>query len=74
MPLLTFIARAADSLLLVASFIHSSSTLVSSQSLDLYKSQGKNLIKTLDGRSVAKCSVESGSCVVSGGVFFGVLV
>ena len=28
----------------------------------MFKSQGKNLLKTLNGRSVAKCSVESGSC------------
>mmetsp|Transcript_4854 Transcript_4854/g.9287 ORF Transcript_4854/g.9287 Transcript_4854/m.9287 type:complete len:194 (+) Transcript_4854:383-964(+) len=28
----------------------------------MFKSQGKNLLKTLNARSVAKCSVESGSC------------
>ncbi|GMH66749.1 hypothetical protein TrRE_jg3232 [Triparma retinervis] len=62
MPLLTFVARATDSLLLVASFVHSQGTRVDGASLDMFKSQGKNLIKTLNGRSVAKCSVESGSC------------
>ena len=46
----------------MASFVHSGSSGVDGESLDMFKSQGKNLLKTLNARSVAKCSVESGSC------------
>mmetsp|Transcript_15039 Transcript_15039/g.28005 ORF Transcript_15039/g.28005 Transcript_15039/m.28005 type:complete len:228 (+) Transcript_15039:76-759(+) len=74
MPLLTFVARATDSLLLVASFVHSTATRVDGESLDMFKSQGKNLLKTLNNRSVAKCSVESGSCcfhyLISDGIIY----
>ena len=42
--------------------MHSGSSGVDGESLDMFKSQGKNLLKTLNARSVAKCSVESGSC------------
>jgi vesicle transport protein SEC22 len=64
MPLLTFVARVADGLLLVASFEQSTGTGSSSKNdLDLYKSQAKQILKKLNTRSVAKCSIESGSCI-----------
>lgn len=61
MPLLTFAARASDGLLLVASFEHSVETTSDPSSMDMYKSQAKQLLKKLDGKSVAKCSIESGN-------------
>ena len=62
MPVLTFVARASDSLLLVASFEHTNSR-IDTDSLDMFKSQAKQLLKTLNSQSMAKCSVESGTCV-----------
>ena len=62
MPLLTFVARASDALLLVASFEHSlEAATADPTSMDMYKSQAKQLLKKLDGKSVAKCSIESGN-------------
>jgi vesicle transport protein SEC22 len=63
MPILTFVARASDSLLLVASFSHSTSSSISTETMDVFKSQAKQLLKTLNNRSTSKCSIESGSCV-----------
>ena len=63
MPLLTSIARATDALILVASISHSGSHTQESESMDMYKSQAKLVLKKLNSRSVAKCSIESGSCV-----------
>ncbi|GMI22028.1 hypothetical protein TeGR_g14773, partial [Tetraparma gracilis] len=60
MPILTFVARASDSLLLVASFEHSTSSTMQPDSLDMFKSQAKQVLKTLSSRSMAKCSIESG--------------
>ena len=57
MPLLTFIARVQDGLLLVASLEYNSE---GANSMDVYKSQAKRILKTLDVRSSAKCSIESG--------------
>lgn len=57
MVLLTFVARVADGLLLVASMEHMTDN---QETLDVYKSQAKQIFKKLNTRSVAKCSIESG--------------
>jgi vesicle transport protein SEC22 len=51
-----YIARVTDGLTLVASMEHSSS---SSESMELFKNQAKQLIKKLNTRSAAKMSIES---------------
>ncbi|CAM9275110.1 unnamed protein product [Chrysoparadoxa australica] len=56
MPVLTFIARVADGLLLVASL---DSSRESQESSDVYRSQAKQILKKLNPGSVAKCSIES---------------
>ncbi len=56
MPIFTFVARAADGLLLVASM---DSSLDNHQSMNVYRSQAKQLLKKLSNESLAKCSIES---------------
>ena len=58
---MTFVARASDALLLVASFEHSLEASSDPSSMDMYKSQAKQILKKLNGKSVAKCSIESGN-------------
>jgi len=54
----TFIARVTDGNLLVQSMETGSDA---QEDLDVYKQQGKQLIRKLDGNSPAKCSIESGA-------------
>eukprot|EP00752_Nemacystus_decipiens_P003245 g3003.t1 len=56
MPVLTFIARVMDGLLLVASMDSGSD---SAATVDVCRSQAKQILKRLNPRSVAKCSIES---------------
>ncbi|OQR82114.1 vesicle-trafficking protein SEC22b [Thraustotheca clavata] len=58
MPILTFIARVADGMLLVASMESAGDY---NDNLDTYKQQGKQIMKKLNQRSPTKCSIESGS-------------
>ena len=51
-----YIARVTDGLTLVASMEHSSS---SSDQMEMFKGQAKQLIKKLNTRSAAKMSIES---------------
>ncbi|CAM9282550.1 unnamed protein product [Ectocarpus sp. 8 AP-2014] len=56
MPVLTFVARVMDGLLLVASMDSGSD---SAATVDVCRSQAKQILKRLNPRSVAKCSIES---------------
>ncbi|CAM9252939.1 unnamed protein product [Ascophyllum nodosum] len=56
MPVLTFIARVIDGLLLVASMDSGSD---SAATVDVCRSQAKQILKRLNPRSAAKCSIES---------------
>jgi vesicle transport protein SEC22 len=56
MPVLTFIARVNDGLLLVASM---DSSTDNHAAIDTYRSQAKQILKKLNPESVAKCSIES---------------
>ena len=71
MPLLTFIARVTDGMLLVASMEHMSDN---QDTLDVYKSQAKQIFRKLNPRMAAKCSIESGPYtfhyVIEAGVCF----
>ena len=71
MPLLTFIARVTDGRLLVASIEHMSDN---QDTLDVYKSQAKQIFRKLNPRMAAKCSIESGPYtfhyVIEAGVCF----
>ncbi|TMW62167.1 hypothetical protein Poli38472_009660 [Pythium oligandrum] len=58
MPIITFMARVSDGMLLVASM---ESIGDASGNLDTYKQQGKQIMKRLDQRSPTKCSIESGA-------------
>ena len=51
-----YIARVTDGLILVASMEHGSS---SSEKMEVFKNQAKQLLKKLNGRSAAKMSIES---------------
>nr|CCA14301.1 vesicletrafficking protein SEC22b putative [Albugo laibachii Nc14] len=57
MPIITFVARISDGMLLVASMESVGDT---SGNLDMYKQQAKQIMKRLDQRSATKCSIESG--------------
>ncbi|KAH8075530.1 hypothetical protein JL721_1542 [Aureococcus anophagefferens] len=59
MILLVFVARVADSLLLVASTDQMRSS-DSQDTMDVYKSQARQILRKLDARSPARCSIESG--------------
>mmetsp|Transcript_23911 Transcript_23911/g.53974 ORF Transcript_23911/g.53974 Transcript_23911/m.53974 type:complete len:238 (+) Transcript_23911:164-877(+) len=61
MPLLTFVARVTDGMLLVASMELNHTTGAGDETMDLYKSQAKQIFKKLNPRSVSKCSLESGA-------------
>jgi len=62
MPLLTFVARVTDGMLLVASMEYNPMPVADSQeALDVYKAQAKQIFKKLNPRSVSKCSIDSGS-------------
>lgn len=61
MPLLTFVARVADGMLLVASMEQNNLTSDNQEQMDLYKSQAKQIFKKLNPRSIAKMSIDSGS-------------
>mmetsp|Transcript_4722 Transcript_4722/g.6485 ORF Transcript_4722/g.6485 Transcript_4722/m.6485 type:complete len:229 (+) Transcript_4722:104-790(+) len=64
MPILTFVARVMDGLLLVASMDTSSmDSSRSNETMDLYKNQAKQILKKLNPRSVAKCSIDSGQFI-----------
>ncbi|CAH0482131.1 unnamed protein product [Peronospora belbahrii] len=56
MPILTFVARISDGMLLVASM-----DSIGDGNLDTYKQQAKQIMKKLDQRSPTKCSIESGA-------------
>eukprot|EP00953_Heterococcus_sp_UTEX-ZZ885_P031606 16568-Heterococcus_DN1.PRE.1 len=56
MPMLTFIARVMDGLLLVASM---DSGAENQESAEIHRSQAKQILKKLNPQSVAKCSIES---------------
>lgn len=56
-----YIARAADGLILVASMEHSAAG--SSDKMELYKNQAKQLLKKLAPREASKMSIESNSYV-----------
>ncbi len=56
MPIFTFVARAADGLLLVASM---DSSLDNHQSMTVCRSQAKQLLKKLSNESLSRCSIES---------------
>ncbi|CEG39737.1 dynein 1b light intermediate chain [Plasmopara halstedii] len=58
MPIITFVARVSDGMLLVASM---ESIGDANGNLDTYKQQAKQIMKRLDQRSPTKCSVESGA-------------
>ncbi|CAK4074818.1 unnamed protein product [Aphanomyces euteiches] len=58
MPILTFLARVSDGMLLVASMESAGDY---SDNLDTYKQQGKQIMKKLNQRSPAKCSIDSGA-------------
>ena len=51
-----YIARVTDGLILVASMEHGSS---STEKMELFKNQAKQLLKKLNARSAAKMSIES---------------
>ena len=55
MPMLTFIARVTDGLLLVASMDATNTQ----GSVDMYRDQAKQILKKLTPQSVAKCSIDS---------------
>ncbi|KAJ0404352.1 hypothetical protein P43SY_001472 [Pythium insidiosum] len=57
MPIITFVARVSDGMLLVASMESAGDAM---GNLDTYKQQGKQIMKRLDQRSPTKCSIESG--------------
>ncbi|DBA00597.1 TPA: hypothetical protein N0F65_007726 [Lagenidium giganteum] len=57
MPIITFVARISDGMLLVASM---ESIGDNNGNLDTYKQQAKQIMKKLDQRSPTKCSIESG--------------
>ncbi|OQR82296.1 vesicle-trafficking protein SEC22b [Achlya hypogyna] len=57
MPILTFIARVSDGMILVASMESAGDY---NDNLDTYKQQGKQIMKKLNQRSPTKCSIESG--------------
>ena len=59
MILLVFVARVADSLLLVASTDQMRSS-DSQDTMDVYKSQARQILKKLTASSPTKCSIESG--------------
>jgi len=62
MPLLTFVARVTDGLLLVTSELYNPMTHSESQeALDVYKAQARQIFKKLNPRSVSKCSIDSGA-------------
>lgn len=55
-----YIARVTDGLILVASMEHgSSSTATSNDTMEVFKTQAKQLLKKLNPRSAAKMSIES---------------
>ncbi|RMX63382.1 hypothetical protein KXD40_005231 [Peronospora effusa] len=56
MPIITFVARVSDGMLLVASM-----ESIGDGNLDMYKQQAKQIMKKLDQRSPTKCSIESGA-------------
>ncbi|ETV66542.1 hypothetical protein H257_16985 [Aphanomyces astaci] len=58
MPILTFIARVSDGMLLVASMESAGDY---NDNLDTYKQQGKQILKKLNQRSPGKCSIDSGA-------------
>ncbi|ETO82045.1 hypothetical protein, variant 2 [Phytophthora nicotianae P1976] len=58
MPIITFVARVSDGMLLVASM---ESIGDANGNLDTYKQQAKQIMKRLDQRSPTKCSIESGA-------------
>uniref|UniRef100_M4BEI4 Longin domain-containing protein n=1 Tax=Hyaloperonospora arabidopsidis (strain Emoy2) TaxID=559515 RepID=M4BEI4_HYAAE len=58
MPIMTFVARVSDGMLLVASMESIGDT---NGNLDTYKQQAKQILKKLDQRSPTKCSIESGT-------------
>mmetsp|Transcript_27490 Transcript_27490/g.88807 ORF Transcript_27490/g.88807 Transcript_27490/m.88807 type:complete len:224 (-) Transcript_27490:266-937(-) len=74
MILLTYIARVSDGMLLVASMetMRSSATGESSETLDVYKAQARELLR--EPQQAAKCSIDSGPfqfhSMVSGGVVY----
>jgi len=59
MILLVFVARVADSMLLVAS-TDSMRSSDAAETMDVYKSQARQILKNLGVDSPAKCSIESG--------------
>jgi len=62
--MLTFVARVMDGLLLVASMDSSSlDGTRGGDTIDLYKNQAKQILKKLNPRSPAKCSIDSGQFV-----------
>ncbi|TDH72630.1 hypothetical protein CCR75_002072 [Bremia lactucae] len=58
MPIITFVARVSDGMLLVASM---ESIGDANGNLDTYKQQAKQIMKRFDQRSPTKCSIESGA-------------
>ncbi|KAI9982958.1 hypothetical protein PInf_006809 [Phytophthora infestans] len=58
MPIITFVARVSDGMLLVASM---ESIGDANGNLDTYKQQAKQIMKRLDQRAPTKCSIESGA-------------
>ena len=56
MPILTFVSRLSDGMLLVASMESASEV---SHNLNTYKQQSKQLLKKLTSRSPTKCSIEA---------------
>mmetsp|Transcript_7109 Transcript_7109/g.29579 ORF Transcript_7109/g.29579 Transcript_7109/m.29579 type:complete len:229 (-) Transcript_7109:607-1293(-) len=65
MILLAFISRVSDGMLLVASMdtMRSADARASDETLDVYKSQARQIIKQLTPSAAAKCSIESGPYV-----------
>lgn len=73
MPLLTFVARVTDGMLLVASLEYNPMANADSQeTLEVYKSQAKQIFKKLNPRSVAKMSIDSGSYTFHYMITFGI--
>mmetsp|Transcript_17956 Transcript_17956/g.27002 ORF Transcript_17956/g.27002 Transcript_17956/m.27002 type:complete len:138 (+) Transcript_17956:65-478(+) len=62
MILLAYIARVSDGMLLVAS-MDTMRSGESDETLDMYKSQAREILKQLDNGSAAKCSIESGPLI-----------